>query len=92
MEIKKVSKITILSLSVYHPLLRKQILLATMNCESENKENSETFWNVWNEALNSGLEERYMFSPAGLMLDENILTCNAIKIVFGCEFMERCIS
>ena len=26
------------------------------------------------------------------MLDENILTCNAIKIVFGCEFMERCIS
>ena len=89
---KKISKITILSLSIYHPLLRKQILLATMNCESENKENSETFWNVWNEALNSGLEERYMFSPAGLMLDENILTCNAIKIVFGCQFMERCIS
>ena len=67
---KRVSKVTTLSLSLYHPLLHKQILLATMRCESENKENSETFWNLWNEALSSGLEERYMFNPAGLMLDE----------------------
>ena len=28
----------------YHPLLGKQILLATMHCKSENNENSETFW------------------------------------------------
>ena len=61
---------TTLSLSLYHPFLRKQILLAKMHCESENKENSETFWNLWNEALSSGLEECYMFNPAGLMLDE----------------------
>ena len=63
-----------------------------MRCESENKENSETFWNLWNEALSSGLEERYMFNSAGLMLDEKGLNWNAIKNVFGCEFMERCIS
>ena len=83
---------TTLSLVLYHPLLRKQILLATMHCESENKENSETFWNLWNEALSSGLEERYMLNPAGLMLDEKGSNWNAIKNVFGCEFMERCIS
>ena len=89
---KRVSKMTTLSLSLYHPLLRKQILLATMHCESENKENSETFWNLWNVALSSGLEVRYMFNQAGLMLDEKGSNWNAIKNVFGCEFMERCIS
>ena len=51
---KRVSKMATLSLSLYHPLLRKQILLATMHCQSENKENSETFWNLWNEALSNG--------------------------------------
>ena len=63
-----------------------------MRCESENKENSETFWNLWNEALSSGLEERYMFNPAALMLNEKGSNWNAIKNIFGCEFMERCIS
>ena len=63
-----------------------------MHCEGENRENSETFWNIWNEALSSGLEERYMFNPAGPMLDENGSNWNAIKNVFGCEFTERCIS
>ena len=63
-----------------------------MHCESENKENSETFWNLWNVTLSSDLEERYMFSPAGLMLGKKGSNWNAIKNVFGCEFMERCIS
>ena len=89
---ERVSKMTTLSLSLYHLLLHEQILLATMHCESENKENSETFWNCWNEALSSALEERYMFNPAGLMLHEEGSNWNAIKNVFGCEFMERCIS
>ena len=35
---KRVSKMTKLSLSIYHPLLRKQILLVIMHGESENKE------------------------------------------------------
>ena len=61
---KRVSKMTTLSLSLYHLLLGKQILLATMHCESENKENSETFRNLWNETLSSGSEERYIFNPA----------------------------
>ena len=34
---------TILTFSVYHLLTRKQILLATLNCETENKENAELF-------------------------------------------------
>ena len=64
---------TVLSLSIYDPLLCRQILLATMHYESEDKEDSETFRNLWNEALSSGLEERYMFNSTVLMLDEEVL-------------------
>ena len=60
--------------------------------ESENKKNSETFWNLWNEAFSSRLEERYMYNPARLMHKEKGWNWNAIKIVFGCELMERYIS
>ena len=35
---KRVLKMTVLTLSIYHPLLQKQKLLATIDCESENKE------------------------------------------------------
>ena len=56
------------------------------------KENSETFWNLWNEAWSSGLKERYMLKPAGLMLDEKGSNLNAIKYAFGSKFMKRCIS
>ena len=33
-----------------------------------------------------------MFNPAGLILDDKGLNWNAIKNVFGCEFVERSIS
>ena len=33
----------VLTLSMYHPLLRKQIILATMDRESENKDTCELF-------------------------------------------------
>ena len=68
--------------------MNKQFLLATMHCESEKKGNSETLWNLWNETLSSDLKERYMLQPAGLMLDEKGSNWNAIKYVFGFEFME----
>ena len=37
---KRISKMTVLTLSFYHPLLQKQKLLATIECESENKESA----------------------------------------------------
>ena len=80
------------SLSIHCPLLRKQILLKTILCKSQSRENSETFCNLWNDALSKGLEERHMFNSAGLMLDEKGSNWNAIRNDFGYEFMERCIS
>ena len=37
---KRISKMTVLTLSFYHPLLQEQKPLATIACESENKESA----------------------------------------------------
>ena len=41
---KRVNNMRTLTLSMYHQLIRKEIILATLNCEGENKENAELFW------------------------------------------------
>ena len=41
---KRVSSMRTLTLSMYHQLIRKEIILATLNREGENKENAELFW------------------------------------------------
>lgn len=38
-----------LTTSMYHPLIRKQIPLATMEAESENSTNVELSWTLFNE-------------------------------------------
>ena len=70
---KRNSKMTVLTLSVYHPLLRKQIPLATMDCESENKESAELFWKMWIEALKE-FNGEIKFDPIGIILDEKLVT------------------
>ena len=82
---------TVLTLSVYHPLLRKQIPLATMDCESENKESAEFFWKIWIEALQE-FNGEIKFNPIGITLDKKSCNWNAIKRYFGDEFIKRYLS
>ena len=86
---KRTKRMTVLTLSVYHPLLRKQIILATMDCESENKDNCELFWRTWNDAL-AGFKAGLIFDPAGVILDERGCNWNALKEVYGEDFITRC--
>ena len=48
---KRVNSMTTLTLPIFHPLIRNKIILATLNCEGENKENAELFWRCLEEAL-----------------------------------------
>ena len=66
---KRVNNMTTLTLSIYRPLIRKQKILATLNCEGENKENAELFWRWWEEALGEK-NESTCFNPTGIILDE----------------------
>jgi len=40
-----------LAAHVYHPLLRRMVTLATMECENEVSEKMALFWTNFNEAL-----------------------------------------
>ena len=48
--VKRTKKVTTLSTSVFHPLLRKQVVLASMECTGEDNHNVESFWRQFNEA------------------------------------------
>ena len=64
---------TVLTLPWYHPVLRKQINLATMDHENENKDNCELFWRTWNDAFGD-FQTGLTFDPAGIFLDDG--RCN----------------
>ena len=88
---KRISKMIVLTLSLYHPLLRKQIPLAAMDCESENKESTKLFWKMWIEALQE-FNGKMEFDPIGIIVDENSCNWHAIKKYFGEGFIKRCVS
>ena len=48
---KRVKEFVTLTASVYHPLLRNQIVLATMNCKHEDDIYVATFWRKFNESF-----------------------------------------
>jgi hypothetical protein len=79
-----------LTASVYHPLLRKVIPLATMECEAENSLCVEYFWKCFNEILQkvSGKKD-YLFNPCGWVTDMAGANMEGLKRVFGSAVLER---
>ena len=73
-----------LTASVYHSLLRKQIILGTMEAESENSENVALFWELFNEILKkvSG-NENETFNPIGWCTDLAGANLAGLCAVFG---------
>ena len=49
-KVKRTSNFTTLTASVYHPVLQKQISLATMECVTEDTSSVELFWREFNNA------------------------------------------
>ena len=73
---------------MYHPPLRKQIILATLDCESENKDNCELFWKTWNDSL-ADFQAGLTFDLAGALLDEWGCNWKALKEIYGKVFITR---
>ena len=87
---KRVKMHTALTLSTYHSVLKRQVVLARMDCEGESQESARLFWNLLNKALGDLFEdEDYKFNPHGLILDERGCNWIATEEVFGVEFMKR---
>ena len=79
---KRDINVTTLTISIYYPLIRKQIILTTLNCEAENKQNAEFFWRRWEEPLGDK-NESTRFNPTGIILDENSSNWKAVENVDG---------
>ena len=83
-----------LTASVHHPLLCKQIPLATMEAVTEDRVNIELFWHLFNEALRKGSgSDSATFDPLGWCSDMAGANLAGISRVFGdnaeiksCEF------
>ena len=63
---KSVKHYVTLTVSAYPPLLCKQVVLATMQCKQEDKENIETFWRAFNKTYKGANNEvDKKFHPTG---------------------------
>ena len=79
-----------LTASVYHPLLRRQIPLATMEAVSENSENVTLFWELLNEVLEKVSDGTIsMFNPRCWCTDMAGSNLSAIRKVFGDSAIDR---
>ena len=91
---KRCNGFSTLTASMYHPLLRKQIPLATMEAETEDTVNVELFWRLFNEAFRKMAgSDSAKFNPIGWCSDMAGANLVGISKVFGddaeiksCEF------
>ena len=79
-----------LTASLYHPLLRKQVALATMETESESTETITLFWTLFNEILQkvSGNSLK-KFNPIGWCTDMAGANMAGISNAFGEDSKQR---
>lgn len=83
---KRCSGFITLTASVYHPLLRNQLPLATMEAVTEDMVNVELFWRLFNEALRKGSgSDSATFDPIGWCSDMAGANLAGISKVFGDE-------
>ncbi|KXJ23501.1 hypothetical protein AC249_AIPGENE7225 [Exaiptasia diaphana] len=91
---KRCRGIVTLTASVYHPLLRKQIPMATMEATTEDTTNITLFWKLFNEVLQKVKgDKNYKFKPSGWCTDMAGANLAALSDVFGSEaaqFIKTC--
>ena len=86
---KKVKSFATLTVSVYHSLLRKQVVLASMQCKQEDKVFFiEIFWPIFNKAYKEMHGGDKKFFPAGWCTD--MASGNFIDLVkmYGEDILE----
>lgn len=83
---------TTLVLSVYHPILRKQIPLAIMECEGESTIAVKKFWQLVDKALSEKFNKPEKFNPCGLISDEAGAFWKAASETFHPDIVANSIS
>ena len=86
---KRTKLYTTLAASAYHPLLRKQVSLATMECPAEDSVNVEAFWRKFNKAYSERHNISDKFHPkAGWVTDMAESNFIGLKMMYGEDVMD----
>ena len=86
---KRVKSFVTLTASVYHPLLEKQVPLATMECKHEDGKCIEIFWRTFNNAYREVNSENEKFSPVGWCTDMASANFNGLVQIYGEDVLDR---
>ena len=86
---KRTKYFTTLTASTYHPFLRKQITLATMECKSEDIVNVAKFWRLFNEAYKKANGTEESFKPTGWVTDMAGSNLHGLIVYYGENVKEK---
>ena len=78
-----------ITLSVYHPVVRKQLPLFTMECEGETAECYAKFFTLINETIEKAAPGSVFNPLAGFMADEAGGIQEGLRSVYGVAVLER---
>uniref|UniRef100_A0A7M5VBJ9 OTU domain-containing protein n=2 Tax=Clytia hemisphaerica TaxID=252671 RepID=A0A7M5VBJ9_9CNID len=78
-----------LTASTYHPLLKRQVPLASMQCKHEDGETVETFWRVFNKAYKEANSCTNRFEPSGWVTDMATANFNGLSKMYGEDVLEK---
>ena len=83
-KVNRCKRLVTITITVYHPMLCKQVILASMEYESESTETVSQFWSLFNEILGKATGQLdYKFNPRGWCSDMVGSNLQGLKIVFG---------
>jgi hypothetical protein len=81
------------SITTFHPLLRKIVKLATMECKEEDTRSVKIMWELFNKVLQTVSSQNfYKFNPCGWMVDEAGSNWKGLKEVYGDDVQTRIVS
>ena len=86
---KRVKAFVTLTASVCHPLLRKQVILATMNCKHEDSNYVAEFWREFNDAYRKVNTTEKIFSLCGWVTDMATANFSGFSIVYGEDVLTK---
>ena len=84
-----VNEFITLTASIYHPLLKTHVILATMDCKQEDTNYVERFWRIFNNAYEEVNLTKKKFNPTGWCSDMSGANFNLIKKIYGEDVLNQ---
>ena len=86
---KHTHNLTSLTANAYHPFLRKQIPLATMECKAEDSRHVAQFWKLFNNCYKEANETENKFEPTGWCTNMAATNMNGLRDVYGYDVIPK---